>query len=250
MLMKNKRAQRDILIFVLFLLIIFAPAMAEYEVFIKAESFSIDDAKKTSSMKNVVFLYKDIKITAGFATYNTITQIGDLKGSVKITQPGVVITGNRMKVFYKEKKSIITGAVKMVRNDPLKEQIVLTSQEIEYYWEKPVATATGNVKIVQKNRTAFCNKADYNIGAKLIHMTGGVRFQQGPVEWLTASEAFLDIEKNTFLAKGDIEGRFLVKENESQQEKNQKNLDEKLGDIDLEAITSEDIRVPLESEKQ
>lgn len=237
-----------IFIFILSFVFLFCSfTMAVDEVFIKADSFSLDEATKILTMKNAVFLYKDVKISAVFSKYNTVTERGDLTGGVKIVQGSVVITGGRMKVLYKERKGFVMGKVKMERKEVLREPVILTCEEIEYSWENPVSTATGHVKIIQKDKIVFCDKAEYNMNSKLIHMTGNVRFQRGESQWLTGNEAYLDLQKDSFMAQGNIEGRFLI-EGKVQEVKEGKILNEKLDDIDLDFIPSEFIREPLEKE--
>jgi len=197
-----------------------------YEVRMEADRFIFDDKHhKVRLIGNVKFTHKDTIMTAPHAEYDTQTQIADFTGGVKITQPETTVTGGIMTVYYKERRAVLSNGVKIVTTrqpkkvseEKVKEELakaptVMICDNLDFFWVKKEATATGNVKVTSGKNRAFCDHAFYSDRAQRITLTGNVRFERGDNDWMTCEEAILNLDEETFVAQGNVEGRFEVKE--------------------------------------
>lgn len=180
------------------------------EIYLKADSFILNDKKKTISIKNAEFTYRDMKLSGDNCLYETKTQTGTLNGNVKITETGSIITGSRMQVFYKEKKALIKGNVKLVRGGSDQSGLTVNCDMLDYYWDKNEVIARGNVRIQNKDIIAYSNNAVYLKKDNLITLSGNVRFQKGSSDWMTSDSAAYDLTSATVTAVGNIEGSFYL----------------------------------------
>ncbi|MDQ7823831.1 MAG: LptA/OstA family protein [Candidatus Eremiobacteraeota bacterium] len=215
------------LLFVLSLLVpVFSqePAKPPGEIRMTAEKLTYDDKKKfVRLINNVKVTYGEAVMTSARAEFNGVTKVGHFTGGVKLWQPGNVIYGDRMDAFYNEKKVLISGHVRALMEEgtaprkgeqappPAKEQksdegtVIMTCEEIEFFWESRDGEARRNVKVWRKEKTAYADVVHYSHSASLITMTGNVRFERGPKDWMISPEAYFDLKTETFVARGGVE---------------------------------------------
>src|SRR5690606_18341643 len=122
-----------------------------------ADKMDYDEPKKMVRLVGRVrFETADAAMTAPYAQYHTGKQVAEFQGGVKITQPGSTLVGNKMTVWYGEKRGILTGNVR-----PVSEKApgsaghtptTMTAREIEYRWEKGIGEARGDVKVRQGDK--------------------------------------------------------------------------------------------------
>lgn len=141
---------------------------------------------------NVRINQGDTVLTADEVEYNQNEEIQTAvaTGNVKIVDPENEVTGEKATAFFNEKRAVIEGNVKLVakpRNraeggsqarsvrSEWDEKAVITCDVIEYLYQKKEATATGNLKIVQKDRTLTAEKVFYQVRPELITLSGGVK---------------------------------------------------------------------------
>ena len=139
---------------------------------------------------NVVVKYGDVTITSDKAVYTEKTKIVVMEGNLKITDPENEITGPKGTTYLNERKCVIDGGVKLVakpkssnqqsENDPetirehLTQPTTMTCDKVEYLYRKKIATAEGNIKVVQKDRVGIAKKAVYDVNEEHLTLTGGV----------------------------------------------------------------------------
>lgn len=210
---------------------------ADDNVRLTAERLVYEQDKKIITMSgNVRFIYKNTTLSGETATFNTDTRIGIVEGNVRIYQPGTTIVGDKMTVFYNKKTADLKGNVKMVTikdvtSSPGEKQdkmlsglTTLTCDEFTYNWLIMEGKATGNVFVEQKDRRAYSDKAHYSGVSELITLEDKVRFEQGSNNWVTCQKAYIDLQKETFMAVGGVTGNFIV---QTEEEKAKSKTEEK-----------------------
>lgn len=210
---------------------------ADDSVRLTAERLVYEQDKKIITMSgNVRFIYKNTTLSGDNATFNTDTRIGIVKGNVRIYQPGTTIAGDRMTVYYNKKYADISGNVKMVTikdaaSSPGEKQdkmmsglTTLTCDNFTYNWLIMEGKATGNVFVEQKDSRARSERAHYSGVSELITMEDRVRFEQGSNNWVTCQKAYIDLQKETFMAVGGVTGNFIV---QTEEEKAKSKAEEK-----------------------
>ncbi|MBI2843849.1 MAG: LPS-assembly protein LptD [Armatimonadetes bacterium] len=138
---------------------------------------------------NVVIEHLDTTLTANQVEYNEKTKIATAEGNLKIVDPESVITGKKGIAYFKERKTVIEGDVKLVTQPKkngdaggnpdsmrarLRGRSTITCDKMEYQYRNKVATAEGNLKVVQKDRTLDAKKAVYDVKQEFVTLTGGV----------------------------------------------------------------------------
>ena len=183
-----------------------------------AEKLTYDHKSKlVRLMDNVKITYGETVMTSQRAEFNGETKIGHFTGGVKLWQPGSVLTGDRMDAWYGDRRGVLKGHVRAIMEEkkPGKENegpVIMTCEEIEFFWETNDAIAKNNVKIWRKDKTAYADTIHYSQSAGLVTMSGNVRFERDEKDWLTSPEAYLDLKTNTFVARGGVEGNVVMEE--------------------------------------
>lgn len=184
------------------------------EIKLTCDSLTVDDKNKILLMKNCRIEGKDITVTAPFARYDIKAQSGAFTGGVRAVHRDTVITSDRMNLFYTKKEAVLEGNAVLntlrTNDKNTKDRYILKCDQLDFFWEKEEGWAYGKVHIIQKDAQAFCDKAHYSKSSRVAHLIGSVRFLKKGGDWLTAQEAWVDLDKETFLADKDVEGRFYI----------------------------------------
>lgn len=227
----KKNTYIDILLFSISMMVFFtfSPVItaADDSVRLTADRLVYEQDKKIITMSgNVRFIYKNTTLSGENATFNTDTRIGIVEGNIRIYQPGTTIVGDKMTVYYNKKYADISGNIKMVTikdvaSSPGEKQdkmlsglTTLTCDKFTYNWIIMEGKATGNVFVEQKDRRAYSDRAHYSGVSELITLEDKVRFEQGSNNWVTCQKAYIDLQKETFMAVGGVTGNFIVQTEE------------------------------------
>jgi lipopolysaccharide export system protein LptA len=127
---------------------------------------------------NVEFQDKEVTVCCDEASYNEKDDTAACAGSLKMTDPDNVITGELVNADFNAEIINIVGSVKIVTTKTGKKEekdaqgkaedekrvTTITCDKIQYYYTegKRHAVATGNLKALQKDRTIFAQRADYD----------------------------------------------------------------------------------------
>ena len=188
---------------------------------------------------NVKFTYGDVVMTSSFAQYHTDTQIADFQGNVKLEQPGTVVTGKSLRVYYGQKKAIFKDGAQIVSHKfagagasglnsehPDGIPAYLEAQSFEYDWDKGQGRASGKIRFRQGERRIYADAANYDSIANKVELSGNVRFENNAEDWLSSERVCVDLTTNAVEATGQVVGRFLI-DNASGEEKAGDSLDKK-----------------------
>ena len=202
------------IILLLTLLLLGAPTLAApaRELKFSADKLDYDESKKIVRLIGQVRIEsEDTVMTAPYAEFNTETQVGDFEGGVKIVGRGTTATGNRMRVWYGDQRGLLKGNVRVVSESaPGSDQTtptVLLTDELDYFWEKGEGYARGRVKVRQGDRRGYSDRATYDQKRQIVVMQDNVRFERGGEDWLTASQATMNLVDETVVAQGRVVAR-------------------------------------------
>jgi len=126
-----------------------------------------------------------VEMNADTIEYDTVQGIMNAQGSVKITRNKAVLTGPNAQYNTKTKESLMTGGVKVVREDT-----TLTAAEVRSY-DDNYLVATGQAVLVKADSTLAGPKIEHWVDKQYSLVTGGARMTM-PDGWMTANkvEAF------------------------------------------------------------
>ncbi len=194
------------------------------QIKISADRLIYDDKTMQARLiNNVKIVNEDVTVTAKNALFNGKTKTAYLTGGVKIVKEGSTLTGDKMDVFYNEKKAFVyenvraityQGSDKKSKDEPT----ILTCKKADFFWENNDVFARQNVKITKGDKRAFADEGHYSQELQTINLTGNVRFEQGPKNWMSAPQAIFDLKAETFLAKGGVEAEIEVEKEKKQKE--------------------------------
>ncbi|GAB4463201.1 MAG: hypothetical protein OHK0029_31430 [Armatimonadaceae bacterium] len=137
---------------------------------------------------NVKITSEDSILTTDAAAYNKQTKIATSPGPLKIEDSLNTITGKRGTAYYTSRDAKIRENVVIVakprpedRNAPpgsarreFDAPATITCDSVDYNWGTRVAVLTGNLKIVQKERTVTAKKAIYDAKTEIVKLEGDV----------------------------------------------------------------------------
>ena len=152
---------------------------------------------------NVVFSHKEIKLYCDEAVYDYDANSAVAKGNPRVVDPETTITGDLIEANFYDEVATITGNVTAVTQkqqdsteqpaeseeetdedapprdleELWEDQTTITCEKIVYQYgeDVEVVTATGRVKAVQEDKTAYADTAVYEEKKDLITLTGDVR---------------------------------------------------------------------------
>ena len=136
---------------------------------------------------NVKFTQGDTTLMADKVDYRESTRTANASGSLKIYDDQNTITGDLCTVNFKEKKSSITGNVRIVAKpkqdktdskslkSELKDETIITCEKVDYYYKEKKAVIPSRLTAVQKTRTITADSATYLGNDEIIQLVGNVK---------------------------------------------------------------------------
>ena len=168
-----------------------APSYKYVEVRADKTRYKYGDSEIAILTGNVKITQGDTVLTADKIEYNENEDIQTAvaTGSVKIVDPDAEITGDKGIAYFNEKRAVIDGNIKVVAKlkpkpaekdkktikSEWKDKAVITCDKIEYFYKKKEASAVGNLKMIQKDRTLTAGQAFYQVKPEIITLSGGVK---------------------------------------------------------------------------
>jgi len=190
---------------------------------ISSDHLSGDDNTKIFDLwGNVNIEQEDSLLTSDKATFNTKTKVGVAWSNVVFTRPGTTITSEKVTIYYEEKRGIWEGNVHWVQEKTVKENVEeqealkdgpvdLYCDSLEFFWEKPrKAIALGNVKVHQKDKHAFGDRATYTEEPQQLLVENNVRLERDDGSWMTCDILIIHVKEETVEAEGNVKGSMFV----------------------------------------
>jgi len=189
----------------------------EYPLKVSADQLIYrQNQKKVIMVGNVRFDFRDTVMRAARAEFFTATRTAHLTGGVRLSQPGLTVTGNEMFVDYEKKSASLKGKVKLVSEmgrkkiEPATGVTTLNCDKLDYNWIDKIGRATGSVRITQANYRAYARQAHYDGANEVITLEGNVKIERSSNDWVMCSKAIFDLRTRTYIATGRVTGNFLV----------------------------------------
>jgi lipopolysaccharide assembly outer membrane protein LptD (OstA) len=178
---------------------------------------------------NLTLTSEDMTLTTAKALWNDNTKVATSPGKVTITDPENTLTGNTGTAYYRTKDAKIRGNVVIntrpkpntsaPEGSPRREfraPAVITCESVDYNWRSKVAVATGNLKVVQKDRTVTADKCVFEGKQDRVTLEGNVVYTKANGEQAKATKVVIIITegKEKFTANDIKEAIFKVEEDE------------------------------------
>ncbi|MDO8684373.1 MAG: LptA/OstA family protein [Armatimonadota bacterium] len=179
---------------------------------------------------NVVITQGDTVLKSDRVEFDEDANIATSPGRLTITDPNNEISGASGIAYLNDRRGEIKGSVKLVtkpkqKPDPnrksteWKDTVTMTCDKIEYLYKLKKATAGGNLKMVQKDRTVTADQAIYLVKDEIVTLNGNVKGIDTKGQSVTAGgkvtaslkegDEWIEIERAS--------GIFKVKEEEEEQ---------------------------------
>ncbi|MDW8104440.1 MAG: LptA/OstA family protein [Armatimonadota bacterium] len=188
----------------------------------------------------------DTLMTADRAEQDIEAQVIRATGNLRVTDPRVDLTADRLIIELKEKRAVLEGNVQIFvkPKEPqeasaqapeeetrslkteMREPVQITCDRAENLYQKKVITLTGNLKMVQvlkengKTRTLTAQKAVYNSRTEQVQLIGEVRGVDEKGQELIAPEILVSVKEGDEWLRINQPGRMviLVEEEEETEE--------------------------------
>ena len=152
-----------------------------------------DKIRRTWNGKTISLLTGHVDIRHGDTTlladrveYDETAGVAVATGSLRIGDSEADITGDKVTVYFKERKGVAEGSVKVAikpkprkkaesgESSPSGEPTTVSCERVEYLYRAKKATATGSVRIVRKEREILADKVFYDGNAETLDLAGGI----------------------------------------------------------------------------
>lgn len=176
-----------------------------------------EDNQRIRLVGKVIITSDKMKLTSPTAVYFTEKQYAEFLGGVKMVGEQSTATAKELKVWYGETRAKLSGDVRLISQNSdgeNKEPTVILSETLDYNWVKEEGVANGSVKMRQGQKRAFADRAEIYQKRNEILLIGNVRVEQGDGDWLTASRAIYDTEKQTVRAEGRVVAKTRLEQKE------------------------------------
>ncbi len=178
----------------------------------------------------------DTVMTADRAEQDIEAQIIRATGSLRVTDPRVELSADRLTIELKEKRAILEGNVKILvkpkqaeeaseqpsseetrsLKTEMREPVQITCDRAENLYQKKIITLTGNLKMVQmlkengKTRTLTAEKAVYNSRTEQVQLVGNVHGVDEKGQELTAPEILVSVKEGDEWLKITQPGKMVI----------------------------------------
>lgn len=161
------------------------------------ELLNADSSRFKLGNEKIYILKGNVKMKQGDTVLNSDSveynqnekvQTAVATGNLKITDPQNEITGEKGTTYFREKRAVVDGNVKILAKPRAgeakdtnsmkgnwKEKATITCDKLEYFYKTKVATLTGNLKVVQKGRVVFADSAVYDVKEEQVVLSGNVK---------------------------------------------------------------------------
>jgi lipopolysaccharide export system protein LptA len=176
---------------------------------------------KTRIGEGLVIRDGDTIMTADRAEQDIEAQVIHASGNLKVTDPRVDISADKLTIELKEKRAVLEGNVKILvkpkqseeqaaqptseetrsLKTEMREPVQITCDRAENLYQRKIITLTGNLKMVQilkesgKTRTLTAQKAVYNSRTEQVQLIGEVHGVDEKGQELIAPEIVVSVKE-------------------------------------------------------
>jgi lipopolysaccharide assembly outer membrane protein LptD (OstA) len=142
--------------------------------------------KATLLSGSVMITQGDTVLKSDKLRYYEEAQVANSPGPISITDTDISLTGDSGSADLKLRKGIVQGNVKLIAKKSqgpsaaksftdLSQPVTVTCDTLEYLYKQKTATATGRLKLVQRDRVITADKAVYQVKDEIVTLTGNVK---------------------------------------------------------------------------
>jgi lipopolysaccharide export system protein LptA len=190
---------------------------------------------KTRIGEGLVIRDGDTTMTADRAEQDIEAQIIRATGNLRVTDPRVELSAEKLTIELKEKRALLEGNVKILvkpKEDQdasqsatdetrslkteMREPVQIMCERAENLYQKKVITLTGNLKMVQilketgKTRTLTAQKAVYNSRTEQVQLIGEVHGVDEKGQELLAPEIVVSVKEGDEWLRIDQPGKMVI----------------------------------------
>lgn len=191
---------------------------------------------KTRIGEGLVIRDGDTVMTADRAEQDIEAQVIHATGNLRVTDPRVELSADRLTIELKEKRAILEGNVQILvkpkesqqanaqptseetrsLKTEMREPVQITCDRAENLYQKKIITLTGNLKMVQllkengKTRTLTAQKAIYNSRTEQVQLVGDVHGVDEKGQELTAPEILVSVKEGDEWLKITQPGKMVI----------------------------------------
>jgi len=191
---------------------------------------------KTRIGEGLVIRDGDTIMTADRAQQDIEAQIIHATGNLRVTDPRVDLSADKLTIELKEKRAVLERNVKILvkprqteeqaaqpaseetrsLKTEMREPVQITCDRAENLYQKKIITLTGNLKMVQtlresgKTRTLTAQKAVYNSRTEQVQMTGEVHGVDEKGQELIAPEILVSVKEGEEWLKISQPGKMVI----------------------------------------
>ena len=140
---------------------------------------------------------KPVELSADVIEYNSANGIMTAQGNVKMVQDNAVMTGGAAEYNSKTKEALVTGGVRVIKEDA-----TLLAEEVHSY-ENSHMVATGNPVLTKGDSTLAGPKIDYYADRQYAIVTGGAKMTMTD-SLMTASQIESFFNEDKIVAEGNV----------------------------------------------
>lgn len=184
---------------------------------------------------NVILTHGDTIVKASRVDYDKVKETAHAEGTPRITSAQNDLSGDTIDVDLKKKVAVIKGnvkilakptaaaatatdataAVKQSLKDQVKDPVSILCDVVEYYYKEKRMVASGNLKIVQKDRTATAEKAVFTQSDELAILTGNVHVADVKGQTFDAPKVTISLKKGDDWVDAErVKATFKIREEE------------------------------------
>jgi len=163
--------------------------------------------------------FKDYTLTGDKAWIDHKNRTGSFLGHVKLTSNDFTVSGEVLKVFYRENRLVFSGGVDfqskkefLLEKGDVPAPGSLTCDNLEYNWASLTGKAQGSVRGVTGNKRFSADSLLYQGAQKLLTLSGHARLERGDQEFLSGEEIFFDMKDQSATVSGGVKGSVLLQE--------------------------------------
>jgi len=191
---------------------------------------------KTRTGEGLVIRDGDTVMTADRAEQDIEAQVIHATGNLRVTDPRVELSADRLTIELKEKRAVLEGNVKILvkpkqseqtsappaseetrsLKTEMREPVQITCERAENLYQKKIITLTGNLKMVQllkedgKTRTLTAQKAVYNSRTEQVQLVGDVHGVDEKGQELLAPEILVSVKEGDEWLKITQPGKMVI----------------------------------------
>ncbi len=199
---------------------------------------------KTRIGEGLVIRDGDTLMTADRAEQDIEAQIIHATGNLRVTDPRVELSADRVTIELREKRAVLEGNVKILvkpkqseqtgaqpaseetrsLKTEMREPVQITCNRAENLYQKKIITLTGDLKMVQllkengKTRTLTAQKAVYNSRSEQVQLIGDVHGVDEKGQELIAPEILVSVKEGDEWLKITQPGKMVILVEEEEEE--------------------------------